>query len=107
MIDNLVRVYVVIGLACFALRGALYELSIPIGLLLLGLLLVIGLVYGISYLIFGAQGARLNWKDVKRFGSLRHNRLASWINHVRKKTDDRLGKRGECMFTQGGLVFDI
>ncbi len=71
MIDNLVRVYVVIGLACFALRGVLYELSIPVGPLLLGLILVTGLVYGIGYLIFVVGGVHLDWKDTKRFRFLR------------------------------------
>ncbi len=77
MIENLVRVYVVIGLACFALRGVLYELSVPIGPLLLGLLLIIGSVYGVSYLIHGAGGVNLNWKGLKSFRFLRHRRVAS------------------------------
>jgi uncharacterized membrane protein YvlD (DUF360 family) len=76
MIENVVRVYVVIGLACFALRGVLYELSIPIGPLLLGLLLVIILVYGINHLIFSARGVHVDWKDIRSFRFLRHRRLA-------------------------------
>lgn len=77
MIESVVRVYVVIGLACFALRGVLYELGIPIGPLLLGLLMAIILVYWIGHLILGAGGTHVDGRTVQTFRFLRRRRVAS------------------------------
>lgn len=77
MIESVVRVYVVVGLACFALRGVLYELGIPIGPVLLGLLVAIIAIYGIGHFILGSEGNRARGRTVIGFRSLRRHRLAS------------------------------
>lgn len=51
MLENLLRIYVVIGLVAFGLRGVLYEVGVPGWLLLISLALAGGLLFGIDYLV--------------------------------------------------------
>ena len=51
MFENLLRIYVVVGLATFGLRGVLYEVGIPAWLLLISVGVAGGLLLGISYVL--------------------------------------------------------